>query len=79
MQHHCAQRRIVGIWKIVDDGMDRVATSDFVFDARGFDEAGVVDRGQEGVGEIAEEGLEKASYTVDVVGEEGWVAEVDRG
>lgn len=31
MQRQRAQRRVVGVWKVVDDGMQRVTAENFVF------------------------------------------------
>lgn len=58
MQHDGPERRIIAIGEPVDDGVQGVAAHNFVIDARGVDEGGVVLGGEQRVGEVAEELLE---------------------
>lgn len=77
MQNQSPKSRVVGVGKTVDEGVETVAARVGVFDAGGGDEVWIEVEGEEGGGEVAEEGFEDGGDAVDVVEEGGGVAEVD--
>jgi hypothetical protein len=77
MQCEHTQSRIIGVWQVVDDCMQRVATVVIVVDFGGLDELRVGSVGEEWVWKIAKEVFEESGDRGNVVVEVCLVAEVN--
>jgi hypothetical protein len=77
MQNQSSERGIVGIGELIDDRVNSVATYGSVIEASSIYEVVVRATRQERIRELAEELFEKTGYTVYIVIERCWVAEVD--